>query len=614
MNKAYINSPADKAGVQKKLTLNDYVLAGHLCAGNTKTVDAAAINRYDADPEIILSILRANKVPLVNLDGNGAEAYPEICASKAFKEQHAIEYATYRQLKEEWVRVRNEFAKAGIESMLIKSVAFFPYKSSNLDVLIKQSKRQRAQSILIGLGYIQLHNVAEPYKTLFRKFKGGKSTSVIHLHNKVAWINPFHDEGLLWARYRSSAKEELLDVPSPADSILILTAHWFYENKELNLSDIINIATCLEEVEPDWEYLRAVARKMGWLNGLYFGLLVQAHVEKNLYGRSSIADDQLQRMRAALPLWMRTYLDKRIHVRPVTLPFRLPKIYCKFLHLDKTRKDRTISPVRKIYETARVAHASVVVVLLYRFRLNFRHQPAMLISISGVDGSGKSTCARQLYDILDFCQLRTQIVWSRVGSSNLLKPFSKIVRIFYHLVKGKKISRDFEGFAESDARRKDLFGRAPGFKTVGALALLVEMLWQYSFKVGLPLLFKKVVICDRYIYDTLVDIKTRYAIHPHSREGRLFKKLLTSLTPKADIAYLLDIAFEETCRRHNVDVRQAGQIQDQIRSYQEFAGLYHLYNIHTGAHTSVADIGDKIVHETLTRYYGSWPAEKSNFS
>jgi thymidylate kinase len=602
------------AGRQKKPTLNDYVLAGHLSANSPQTVYVPALNFHDMDPEVILSILKTNKVPLVNLDGKLAETYPEFYASAAFKEQYAIEYSECKQLKTEWVRVRNEFAKFGIESMLIKSVGFFPYRSSNLDVLIKQSKRQRAESILIEMGYIQLHNVAEPYKTLFRTFKGGKSTSVIHLHNKVAWINPFHDERLLWKRYRSSAKEALLDIPSSADSILILTAHWFYENKELNLSDIVNIAACLkEEDDPDWEYLRAVAAKMGWLNGLYFGLLVQSHVEKKLLGRSSISDDQLQMMRAALPLWMRTYLDKIIHARPITLPFRLPKIYGKFLHIDKTLKDHTITPARKICESAKVAYASAVVVLLYRFGLNIRYQPAMLISISGVDGSGKSTCARQLYDILDFCQIRTRIVWSRVGSSNFLKPFSKIVRIFYHLGKGKKISKTFENFAESEARRKELFGKVPGFKTVGALVLLLEMLWRYSSKVALPLLFKKVVICDRYICDTLVDTKTRYAIHPHTKEGRLFKKLLTYLTPKADIAYLLDISFAETCRRGNVDVRQSRLIADQIRSYREFAGVFNLHQIHTGNDTSIADIGDKMVHETLTRYYGSWPAGKSNF-
>jgi thymidylate kinase len=611
MTIAFLDNPAAVAGRPQKPTLNDYVLAGQLCAPDAGTVADAAIDCRDVDPEVILSILRTNKVPLVNLDRGRADVYPEFFSSAAFKAQYALEYEQCRQLKREWVRVRNEFVKAGIESMLIKSVGFFPYRSSNLDVLIQQDKRQRAQSILSALGYIQLHNVAEPYKTLFRTFKGGKSTSVIHLHDKVAWINPFHDERLLWERFRSSAAEALVDIPSPADSILILTAHWFYENKELNLSDIVNIAACLKEDDPDWEYLRAVAVKMGWLKGLYFGLLVQSHVEKKLLGRSSIADDQLQQMRAALPLWMRTYLDKRIHPRPITLPFRFPKIYGKFLHIDKTLRDRTIAPARKIQESARVAYASMVVVLLYRFGLNIRRQPAMLISISGVDGSGKSTCARQLQDILDFCQLRTAVVWSRVGSSGFLKPFSKIMRFCYRLVKRKKIANEFENFAESQARRRDLFGRAPGFKTVGALALLVEMLWLYAFKVALPLLFKKIVICDRYVYDTLVDVKTRYAIHPHTREGRLFKKLLTSLTPRADIAYLLDIAFEESCRRQNVDVRQAGLIRDQIRSYREVAGLFQLHQIDTGDGTSVTDIGDKMAHETLTRYYGSWPAGKS---
>jgi hypothetical protein len=164
MNIAFLNSPAAVADRSKKPALNDYVLAGHLCAPGAAASAAAAIDCQDADPEVILSILRANKVPLVNLDRRRADVYPELLSSAAFKAQYALEFAECRQLKREWVRVRNEFTNAGIESMLIKSVGFFPYRSSNLDVLIKQDKRQRAQSILSELGYIQLHNVAEPYK------------------------------------------------------------------------------------------------------------------------------------------------------------------------------------------------------------------------------------------------------------------------------------------------------------------------------------------------------------------------------------------------------------------------------------------------------------------
>ena len=62
------------------------------------------------------------------------------------------------------------------------------------------------------------------------------------------------------------------------------------------------IESVLAQTFIDWEYIIAVAGKMGWLNGLYFGLLVQSLVEKKLYRQSSIHEHQLEKMKAALPI------------------------------------------------------------------------------------------------------------------------------------------------------------------------------------------------------------------------------------------------------------------------------------------------------------------------
>jgi dTMP kinase len=205
-------------------------------------------------------------------------------------------------------------------------------------------------------------------------------------------------------------------------------------------------------------------------------------------------------------------------------------------------------------------------------------------------------------------------VWSRVGSSNFLKPFSRVAKIFYYLKKGKGISNYSENYRESVARRKDLFGKSPVFKLVGVSILILEMLWRYFFKVVLPIFFKKAVICDRYIFDTLVDIKTRYGIDLNTKEGRLFKKILTRLTPKPDVAYVLLIPFEEACSRENIDVRASDLVVEQISSYNEITKLFNLHQINTSNNSSIEDISDKMIYETLTRYYNKWPARKSHFN
>jgi len=588
----------------------DYLFVGYLINPSKDLVTASECKFEDLDVNAILSILKRNKVPLVSFDKEQREAYPEFFKAHQFEAQHETEHALFTNLRNEWAKVREEFLKTGIESMLIKSVGSFPYKSSNLDVLIKQSKREQAESLLKGMGYIQLHNVEEPYKTLFRKFAGRKSTSVIHLHNKVAWINPFHDEELLWAHYRNSSRDDLVDIPSPEDSILILTAHWFYEDKEIKLSDIMKISACLKEDDLDWDYMTAVAEKMGWLNGLYFGLLVQSYVEKGLYGESLIQNNQLKKMKAALPRWMCVYLNKKVFPREISLPFRLPKIFGKFLHFIKTIKDKTTTPSKKLLEMYIVVRASLFVTLFYKWKVNIRYQPPMLISISGVDGSGKSTYAENLYETLNFCELKTRFVWSRVGSSGFLKPFSRMAKIFHSLKRGKPISKHSENFEESEARRKDLFGKSPVFRILGLFTLLLEMLGQYSFKVALPLFFKKVVICDRYIYDTLVDITTRYGVNLNSREGKLFARILTVLTPKPDIAYLLLISPEDACSRKEVNAKESHLIKDQIGLYQDIASMFSLRQINANNNTCITTINDKMINEILASYYNKWPESK----
>jgi thymidylate kinase len=493
--------------------------------------------------------------------------------------------------------------------MLIKSVGYFPYKSSNLDVLIKQNKRDKAQCILKKLGYFQLHNAEEPYKTLFRKFKGHESTSIIHLHNKVAWINPFHEEELLWAQYRKSYKDDLLDIPSPEDSILILTAHWFYEDKEIKLSDLLNILTCLNN-KVDWNYVSSVAEKFGWIDGLYFGLLVQSFLEKNIWGKSLIEDSQLKKFHEALPVWLRIILERKIYTREISLPFKISKSFGKSLHFVKTLNDRTTSIKRKIYELVMVAYASLFVILFYKFNVNIRYQPSMLISISGVDGSGKSTYAECLAEILNICEIKTRIVWSRVGSSHFLKPLSKVSIICHKLKKGKSLATFAENHEESIARRKDIFKESSVLGRIGILFLLIEMLFKLSFKVAISLLFKRVVICDRYTYDAFVDLKTRYSIEFNNKRGKFFRTLLTKLTPKAVLSYVLIAPFDEVSRRRDIDTNTEPLLRDQISAYQEIAKFYDLTKICNSNGPAIAEISEKMINQVLYNYYGKWPSKK----
>jgi thymidylate kinase len=273
----------------------------------------------------------------------------------------------------------------------------------------------------------------------------------------------------------------------------------------------------------------------------------------------------------------------------------------------KTLRDHTAAPSRKLYEVYKVAHGALFITLFKKFKLNIRRQFPMLISISGVDGCGKTTYGKALYDILVFSELRTSFVWSRVGSSIFLKPIAKIGKIIYRFKKGNFVAKHSENYEESEERRKVLFGRSSTLRILGLFMLLLEMLWHYSLKVRWLLFLRKVVICDRYIYDTLVDIITRYGLNLDSLEGRFFKKIIVASAPKPDIAYILNVDLEDACSRKNANSREKNLLKSQTNIYKEMASTFTLNQIETNNNKSIGDIKYKIISNSLIKYYDRWP-------
>ena len=146
----------------------------------------------------------------------------------------------------------------------------------------------RARQLLRAHGYVELRNVEENRKYLFRRFHRGEEMIGLHVHTHVGWYASFLDEETLWQRRRPSPDDPAVTIPSPEDILLVTLAHAFYEDKCIKVSDLVKVHQCLRAASRfDWAHIERVADLRGWPDGLAVALLVCAHLGDCLVWRDT---------------------------------------------------------------------------------------------------------------------------------------------------------------------------------------------------------------------------------------------------------------------------------------------------------------------------------------
>ena len=150
-----------------------------------------------------------------------------------------------------------------------------------------------------------------------------------------------------------------------------------------------------------------------------------------------------------------------------------------------------------------------------------------LISFSGIDGAGKSTQIEILVDRLKQAGFRVSLLafWDDVAMLTRIREFSG-----HALFKGEK----GVGTPDKPVNRQDKNVRS-GYMTAVRFALY------FLDAVSLSVVVAKqrrssadVIIFDRYLHDELANLTLDHPI------SRMFARLLLTITPQPDIAYLLD--------------------------------------------------------------------------
>ena len=553
----------------------------------TIATDALATSE---DAAAFAALLRRNRVSLLPAKALRPPQMQVLLETEPFAIYVQEEERAYAQVRQEYGTIRAAFAAAGLVDVLIKSAGMapsFPHLSDNVDDLVPADGVATARAALRALGYVELRNLEEPRKFFFKRFSGGQQVAAHHLHEHVGWAVSFLDEQLLLRRVRPAADDNELLIPHPEDAFLITTAHALYENKAFKLGDLVKVRHCLRSGQLDWPRMRDLTAAKGWLDGLDVLIAAFSRLDAAIYGDTLFPADVVRQAAQGLSGAHRTYVDD-LFSGELAMPLRVSFGFSKRLFYAKCWHDRGRSTRGRVYDIVRHTLNGA------KLKLRIHSQPGMLVTLSGVDGSGKTQHARALENAFELCDIRAHYVWSRSGSSRLTDAFVGLAKSVLRRPPSAPGSTQ-----EQRASGRREMARSPLVRQVWTALVCLDLIWQYAGRVGLPLLRGRVVICDRYTYDAIADLAAM-----SGRAGGFWPRLLIALSPKPALRYLISVPAVVVAARRQDEQLSEDSISQQAAVYAALARQYGLAIVNNAL--PFAEANDPLVRQAIRTFFARY--------
>ncbi|MFQ5700994.1 MAG: nucleotidyltransferase family protein [Acidobacteriota bacterium] len=515
----------------------------------------------ERDAERIVGILRRNKVPLLELSVD--DCPPDLVAQGAWRDALAREERDRRELEVAFREVADRFARIGISPVLFKSGGTMPYLSSNLDTLVREGELIPAARALEDAGHLRLPHYREEHKLLFRKFQQGRSVISVHLHDAVSWGRVLILRGDDVTDRSRPSRAGPFRYPSIEDRIIALLAHCLYETDQIRLADLRTLRGCLRDADFAWERVLERVKQRGWWLGFCSILTITAALERSLYGSSCVPPTYLEMAgdTVARCAWAGWYVRRKVRALstgpPASLPLPLSKVHSKAHFVERLARETTRTPDERLVDIL------ATIGNLAANRLHLRCRPAVLISLSGLDGAGKSAATRAVESAMTLCEIPTRVVWNRGGFTGWLAAVKRASRAALPAV--------VPGPKDPQGKRRWLSHPVPG--TSFAAVVLVEQLFLHLVRVVLARWVGTSIVCDRYSYDTAADLRTKLGRDAWS--AATAGALLVGMTRRPDLAILLDLTPEQAVRRKPQDVLPG----DVLTQYEALGDLGDRYGI-----------------------------------
>jgi len=216
-----------------------------------------------------------------------------------------------------------------------------------------------------------------------------------------------------------------------------------------------------------------------------------------------------------------------------------------------------------------------------------------MICLVGIDGSGKTAHAREFFAAFRGSGKACRYEW--LGSASFISfPFMALCRLLgytqIHNLPGGQICAEHHYYKNK------------AIATMWPWIRLVDLMIFTLLRVYIALWQGFIVVCDRFVHDTLVE--TMVDTHSFNLHRKLVGRLILRLKPQCAEVFLLDID-EATALRRKKDIPHSGYLSLRRKSYRLIAAALRIPIVDT-------EMPYVLVHRNLVkRLAGRNPMDQS---